>query len=158
MDVSEERISQAQDALVTTRQSAKGFMALLFSGTVFLAGCVHWPDIATECEAYGVTEADEPMGSIVVVEPLFRDQLDMQCADVKEATARINPDAQISGCVIPEHGGVAKAYYWKGDRCALNHELCHAKHGPGHTERYLSDLERGVPMPYCPENQLWPRS
>lgn len=139
------------------RRAGRGLLFLACTASVLLTGCVHWPDVASECDAYGVTEANQPMGNLVVTEPLFREELDVVCADVKEATARINPDAQISGCVVPEGSGIAKAYYWTGDRCALNHELCHAKHGPGHTDRYLSDLERGVPMPYCPENQLWPR-
>lgn len=126
----------------------------IFSIPILLSACVHWPEVATDCDAYGVTEDNQPMGSIVHLEPLFRDELDVLCADVKEATAKINPDARISGCAIPKEDGSVAAYYWVGDRCAMNHELCHAKHGTGHTERYMQDLERGVPMPYCPTNQL----
>lgn len=126
----------------------------MISLPILLSACVHWPEVATDCAAYGVTEDNQPMGSVVHLEALYRDQLDVLCADVKEATAKINPDAQISGCAIPKSDGSVAAYYWVGDRCAMNHELCHAKHGSGHTERYLKDLENGHPMPYCPTNQL----
>ena len=154
MEVAEERISDPGDALAITRRQTRMLLAALFSGTIVLAGCVHWPDIATDCASYGVMEKHQPMGARVSVEPLFRDELDAQCAAVREAAARFNPEARISGCVIPQPDGTATVYYWAGDTCALNHELCHARHGSGHTERYLSDLEQGVPTPYCPENQL----
>lgn len=157
MDAIEERNSRQGDEMNVKRRGAGVFLGTLTGAALLLGGCVHWPDIATECDAYGVTENHQPMGTVVLVEPLFRDELEIQCAGVKAAVARINPDARISGCVIPQPDGAAKAYYWTGDKCALNHELCHAAHGPGHTERYLSDLERGVPMPYCPENQLFGR-
>lgn len=147
-------VSRRGDEFVETRGNARIFLATLFTGTLILAGCVHWPDVATDCDAYGVAERNQPMGSLVIAEPLFRDELDVRCADVREATARINPNAQVSGCVIPGTDGIARAYYWKGDTCAFNHELCHAKHGPEHTERYLADLQRGIAMPYCPESQL----
>lgn len=121
---------------------------------ILLSACVSWPEVATECDEYGVIEANQPMGDVVHLEAMYRDQLEVVCASVKEATAKINPDAQISGCAIPKSDGSVAAYYWVGDRCAMNHELCHAKHGTGHTERYMDELKRGVPMPYCPTNQL----
>jgi hypothetical protein len=157
MEVTRERISQDLGATVVKPTDARRLLTLLFISTVTLMGCIHWPDIATDCESYGVIESGEPMGTIVTIEPLFSDQLDIQCAGVTEAAAHLNPDARISGCAIPHDNGVVRAYYWTGDRCAMNHELCHAKHGSGHTERYLRELQAGVPMPYCPENQLWPR-
>jgi hypothetical protein len=36
----------------------------------------------------------------------------------------------------------------------MHHELCHALHGTTHTQRYLDDVEKGVPLPYCPPNQF----
>lgn len=157
MEMSRKRISRERGAIAVPSADARRILIVLLCSTVSLMGCVHWPDIATDCESYGVIESGEPMGNIVTIEPLFRDQLDVQCAGVTEAAAHLNPDAQVTGCAIPQDNGVVRAYYWKGDRCAMNHELCHAKHGSGHTERYLTELEQGVPMPYCPENQLWPR-
>lgn len=127
---------------------------LILSGSMVLTGCVHWPDIASECEQYGVMESNQPMGQIVHLQPLYRDQLDVVCADVKDATAKINPDAQISGCAISKDDGSVNAYYWVGDKCAMNHELCHAIHGAEHTERYLQELKIGMSRPYCPANQL----
>lgn len=157
MEVSQGSISVQGKIIKRTGRDARKFLAVVFCSSVVLAGCLHWPDVATECDAYGVMENHEPMGTVVIAEPLFRDQLDVQCADVKEAAAEINPNAQVSGCVISQDDGIVRAYYWTGDKCALNHELCHAAHGPEHTEQYLADLESGVPMPYCPENQLWPK-
>ena len=116
------------------------------------SACVHWPDVATDCESYGVTESHTPMGNIVHLEPLYRDELDVRCAGVDLSNAAFG--TEISGCVIAQDSGILNAYYWVGDRCAMNHEICHAKHGPGHTERYLQELKDGVPMPYCPRNQL----
>lgn len=157
MEVSQGRISAQGKIIKRTGRDARTFLAVVFCSAVALAGCLHWPDVATECDAYGVMENHEPMGTVVIAEPLFRDQLDVQCANIKEAAAEINPNAQVSGCVISQDDGIVRAYYWTGDKCALNHELCHAAHGPEHTEQYLADLESGVPMPYCPENQLWPK-
>lgn len=122
--------------------------------TLLLVGCVTWPDIATDCEAYGVVEDHHPMGSIVNIEPLHREELNARCSEVKYAIAMIQPDAQIRGCVMPAINGTVSAFYSVGDRCAMNHELCHAMHGRRHTERYVRDLERGIPTPYCPQNQL----
>jgi hypothetical protein len=121
---------------------------------LLFAGCVHWPDIAYDCESYGVREDNQPMGPMLAIEALYRDELDVNCAGVKEAVAQINHEAQVAGCVVPRQNGTVAAYYWVGDRCAMNHELCHVKHGTGHTERYDKDLKNGVPMPYCPVNQL----
>lgn len=148
------RIANTQTNYLGNLSTRAGKQLFVFSLPILLSACISWPEVATECDAYGVPEDNQPMGGVVHLEPLYRDQLDAQCADVKEATAKINPDAQISGCAIPQEDGSVAAYYWVGDRCAMNHELCHAKHGTGHTERYLQDLESGVPMPYCPTNQL----
>ena len=119
-----------------------------------MAGCVHWPDIATDCEAYGVLETDQPMAYYGRIEPLPADELDRHCASIKEAVAKINPGAQIRGCVIPEPDGMVSAYYSVGDQCARNHELCHVMHGTGHTARYNEKAADNHPRPYCPENQL----
>jgi hypothetical protein len=121
---------------------------------LLFAGCVHWPDIAYDCESYGVREDNQPMGPMLPIEALYRNELDVNCAGVKEALARIKQDAQVAGCVVPQQNGTVAAYYGVGDRCAMNHELCHVKHGTGHTERYDNDLKNGIPMPYCPVNQL----
>ena len=118
------------------------------------AGCVHWPDIATDCEAYGVLETGQPMAHYGRIEPLSADELDRQCESINAAVAKINPDAQIRGCVIPEADGMVSAYYSVGDQCARNHELCHVMHGTEHTARYLEKAENNHPRPYCPENQL----
>jgi hypothetical protein len=131
-----------------------GFRALILSSLALtLTACVHWPDIASDCESYGVVENRQPMGDLMHIEPLYSDELNSRCSDVKVAIAMINPDAQIKGCVIPEANGVVSAYYSVGDRCAQYHEMCHAMHGGAHTERYMRELEQGIPMPYCPENQ-----
>ena len=121
---------------------------------ILLAGCVHWPAIATECETFGVREDDQAMGQMLHIRALHRDELDIHCAAVREATARNYPNAEVRGCVIPQSNGMVAAFYSVGDRCAMYHEICHARHGPNHTERYLRDLANGIPMPYCPNNQL----
>lgn len=157
MDASSTNFSRKVN-LAVVRGTCKSLpLATLFCGALALSGCLHWPEVATECDAYGVAENHQPMGTVVVAEPLFRDDLDVACVGVTEPAARAHPDSKVSGCVIPQGNGVVTAYYWTGDKCALQHELCHAVHGPDHTERYLADLERGAPMPYCPENQLWRR-
>lgn len=132
-----------------------GFRALILSFLALtLTACVHWPDIASDCESYGVVENHQPMGEVMRIEPLYNDELNSRCGDVKVAIAMINPDSQIRGCVIPEENGVVSAYYSVGDRCAQYHEMCHAMHGGAHTERYMRELGEGHPMPYCPRNQL----
>lgn len=121
-------------------------MPLLFTA------CVHWPAIATDCDSYGVTEDYAPMGNVVHVEPLHHAQLNSACAGVAAPNAAFG--TELAGCAIARGNGMVDAYYSMGDQCAMNHELCHAKHGPGHTERYLQELKDGIPMPYCPRNQL----
>jgi hypothetical protein len=128
------------------RLIAISVLPLLFSA------CVHWPDIATDCESYGVLESGNAMGEVNLVEPLYRDQLDETCSGVSFPTAA--EGTKVSGCTIPKNDGSVDVYYWVGDRCALNHELCHAKHGYGHTDRYEQELKEGIAMPYCPQNQL----
>lgn len=132
----------------------RGLMRLITLSALPLlfTACVHWPDIATDCESYGVTENNTPMGHLVHLEPLYHDELNTRCAGVQHSNAA--HDTEIRGCAIPQGHGLVDAYYSVGDRCAMNHELCHAKHGPGHTERYVKELQDGVPMPYCPSNQL----
>ncbi len=125
---------------------------------LLMTGCATLPEPGTQCESYGVREDHLPMGTKVHIEPLYSDELRIHCADVKHAVAKHNVNAQIRGCVIPGKSGVVSAFYRVGDHCAMNHELCHAIHGPGHTSRYLRDLRNGVPMPYCPENQLTQKS
>ena len=127
-------------------------LAALSALPLLFTACVHWPDIATDCASYGVSEDRAPMGYVVRLEPLFRSELDQACAGVDHTNAAYG--TAVSGCVIAHANGLVDAYYWVGDRCAMNHELCHAKHGPGHTERYVRELRDGVPMPYCPPNQL----
>ena len=143
--------NQARDRVSPPTHVRKFFLTLSCL-PVLLAGCVHWPDIATDCESYGVSENYSPMGTLAHIEPLYRDELDVRCAGVAEENAA--QGTEISGCVIPHENGVVEAYYWVGDRCAMNHEMCHFKHGPGHTERYIREVHEGTPMPYCPENQL----
>jgi hypothetical protein len=126
----------------------------LSSLTLLLVGCIHWPEIASDCESYGVLENHQPMGQLVSIEALYTDELNERCQGVKPAIAMINPEANIKGCIIPAHNGAVSAYYSVGDRCAKYHEMCHAMHGGGHTERYERELENGIPMPYCPQNQL----
>ncbi len=121
---------------------------------LLMTGCTTLPELGTQCESYGVREDHLPMGTKVHIEPLYSDELRIHCADVKLAVSQHNSNANIRGCVIPGRSGLVSAYYRVGDHCAMNHELCHAIHGPGHTPRYLRDLRNGVPMPYCPENQL----
>lgn len=126
-------------------------LSLLFVPLLFSA-CVHWPDIAQDCESYGVVENNNPLGHVTEVQPLYRKELDQACAGVDLSVAAHG--SQVSGCAIANPDGKVDVYYWVGDRCALNHELCHAKHGSGHTDRYLQEVKDGVPMPYCPQNQL----
>lgn len=130
-------------------------IALIFLPFLF-SGCVHWPDIATECDAYGVREDHQPLGSLIRVEAVYGDELEIRCAAAKVAAVRNHPDLRIRGCVIPYTNGMVYAYYSVNDRCAMYHEMCHAIHGLNHTDRYLQDLEKGTPMPYCPGNQLGP--
>jgi hypothetical protein len=119
-----------------------------------LSGCAALPQLGTQCESYGVREDHAPMGTRVHIEPLYTDELNIQCAAVEMAVKQHHSDAEVRGCVIPSASGDVLAYYRAGDHCAMNHELCHAIHGSRHTSRYLRDLRNGVPMPYCPENQL----
>ncbi len=135
----------------TSRPAIFRLLALSLVPLLFSA-CVHWPDIASDCESYGVLENETPMGTINRVEPLYREQLDQACAGVDFSNAAHG--TKVSGCAIPHADGGVDVFYWVGDRCAMNHELCHAKHGSGHTDRYLQELKDGVPMPYCPSNQL----
>ena len=132
-----------------------GLRLLMLAAIMFAsAACVHWPDVASDCQSYGVLETHQPMGHSVEIEPLYHDELDARCRDAKDAIAMVNPGAEIKGCVIPKDSGVVAAYYSVGDQCAKFHEICHAMHGSGHTERYERDLEQGIPMPYCPRVQL----
>lgn len=125
----------------------------LFFLSLFLLACASMPAIASDdCESYGVAENHSPMGTTVHIEPLYRDELKVRCAGVNFANAATG--TEIAGCSIPHENGMVEAYYWVGDKCAMKHELCHAQHGLGHTERYTRELQAGVPMPYCPSNQL----
>lgn len=133
------------------RQPGLRLPALLFVPMLFSA-CVHWPDIASDCESYGVVENYVSLGNVTQVQPLYRKELEEACAGVDFSNAAHG--TEISGCTIPQADGKVDVFYWVGDRCAMNHELCHAKHGAGHTDRYLQELKDGVPMPYCPQNQL----
>lgn len=121
---------------------------------LLITGCAALPEPGTQCESYGVREDHAPMGTRVHIEPLYTDELNIHCAAVELAVKQHNSEAQIRGCVIPRASGDVSAYYRVGDHCAMNHELCHAIHGSRHTSRYLRDLQNGVPMPYCPGNQL----
>ena len=121
---------------------------------VLLSGCVHWPDVATNCEAYGVVERGQPMGTVLHIQSLEYDELQERCWNVREDAATISRFSSIRGCVIPGSNGEVYGYYAKGDQCAMYHEMCHAIHGVGHTERYLKDVESHHLRPYCPENQL----
>ncbi len=137
------------------RRNARTFFLTLVCVPALFAGCaaqVTARNFATNCEAYGVMENHTPMGTLAHLEPLYREELNVRCAGVPEANAVSG--TEISGCVVPHENGVVEAYYWVGDQCAMNHELCHFRHGPGHTERYLRELREGIPMPYCPSNQL----
>jgi hypothetical protein len=127
-------------------------MILLFS--VLLASCVHWPDVNKDCESYGVAESRSPMGNKVQLIPLGRADLDRICGGVRSQVASVHPKAEVNGCAIPQRDGSVLAYYREGDRCAMNHELCHTLHGTNHTGRYLEELAAGIPMPYCPGMQL----
>jgi len=128
----------------------------LFCLPIVFTACVSWPDIAYDCESYGVSENNQPMGNLVHIEPQNREQLDVSCQAAENATAKYNThgETHFNGCAIPYRDGTVLAYYRVGDKCAKNHELCHAIHGTEHTERYKQQLESGVPMPYCPSNQL----
>ena len=118
---------------------------------LMLVACASTPtELASDCEPYGVMETHTPMGKVVRLEPLYRDELNVRCAGVEFNNAAMG--TEVSGCSIPHENGVVEAYYWAGDNCAMTHELCHFKHGANHTKRYLHDLETGVPMPYCPPN------
>ena len=134
------------------RTTTRKFFLILSCLPVLLAGCAQWPEIATNCAAYGVQENHSPMGTLAHLDPLSRDELKVRCGGVPAANALSG--TEISGCVIPHENGSVEAYYWQGDHCAMNHEMCHFRHGPAHTARYLQELQAGIPMPYCPENQL----
>jgi hypothetical protein len=121
---------------------------------IFLFGCVHWPDIASNCEAYGVLETHDPIAHFGRIEPLAADQLELRCASIKETATQLNPGATIKGCVVLMADGSVSAYYSEGDTCAKNHELCHILHGFEHTASYLEKASINHPRPYCPENQL----
>jgi len=127
-------------------------LVLLFS--FFLGACAGYPKITTDCASYGVTEAGQPMGEVVHIAPLTLNELQLRCAVVEEAMVSAQVATEIHGCTIPHRNGFIEAYYWVGDNCAMQHELCHARHGTGHTERYLRELSAGIPRPYCPINQL----
>lgn len=147
-----ERLSLASAAGDRSKCARRLPLILLFG--VFLASCVHWPDISQDCESYGVTESRTSMGNQVHAIPLGRADLDRFCSGVQSQVASIHPQAEVNGCAIPQRDGSVLAYYREGDRCAMNHELCHALHGSHHTDRYLEELAAGVPMPYCPGTQL----
>lgn len=119
---------------------------------LLFAACVHWPDVSTECSLYGVAENQRPLGHIVVAKAVFHDELYARCGEIARDSLKINAAGTIAGCVVPHPDGTVYAYYRVGDRCALNHELCHALHGIEHTGRYLEDLTRGAAAPYCPPN------
>ena len=121
---------------------------------LFLSGCVHWPEVATDCEAYGVVERSQPMGTVLHMRPLGVAELQERCWNVRKDAATISRFSSIRGCVIPGSNGEVYGYYARGDQCAMYHEMCHAIHGVGHTERYLKDVESHHARPYCPENQL----
>lgn len=129
---------------------------ILLCAALALNGCVHYPDIqvAHSCEAYGVAENHEAMGSVVHMTPLGQQELQKTCMTAPGVAARLSNGQQIRGCVFTGRNGELYGYYSAGDRCAMYHEMCHALHGVEHTHRYRQDIENGVPMPYCPSNQL----
>jgi hypothetical protein len=131
-----------------------GWLPTILLLSLFLASCVHWPEVNEDCESYGVAESRTPMGYKVHAMPLGRADLDRICGAVRSQVAGVHPEALVNGCAIPQRDGSVLAYYRDGDRCAMNHELCHALHGTNHTERYLEELAAGIPMPYCPAMQL----
>lgn len=134
-------------------ERARWLPVILLLG-VSLASCAHLPDINEDCESYGVVESGRPMGQKVHAQPLTRADLDRICGAARAQYAGVQTGTMVNGCAIPQPDGSVLAYYRDGDRCAMNHELCHALHGTGHTERYLEDLSAGIPMPYCPGIQL----
>lgn len=138
----------------TLRAGRIGWPVLVLLAATCLPGCMHWPDINEDCESYGVAESRMPMGNVVHLIPLQRADLDEICVDAQSPAAGRHPLTVINGCTIPMRDGRVLAYYRDGDRCAMNHELCHARHGVEHTGRYLEELALGIPMPYCPRNQL----
>ena len=121
-----------------------------------LTGCVHYPDIqvAHSCEAYGVAENHEAMGSVLHMKPLGQEELQKTCMTAPGVAAQVRDGQHIRGCVFTGTNGELYGYYSAGDRCSMYHEMCHAMHGEGHTHRYEQDLANGVPMPYCPSNQI----
>lgn len=117
---------------------------------LLLAGCVHYPSIDRDggCEAYGVVETGQPMGSIVRRHELSAERLHAACDVVLEPVGRA-----FAGCAITQ-GDTVHLYYQRGDKCARLHEECHARNGIGHTRAYKHDVWIGYPMPYCPRNML----
>ena len=92
------------------------------------------------------------MASHIFVQPLQQDELGDACASVRHNVTMVHAQAEVTGCLIPRHNGTALAFYRAGDVCAMRHEICHALHGPKHTDRYLQDLANGMSLPYCPPN------
>jgi hypothetical protein len=137
----------------TTRRATLCLCALLP-----LSACVHWPDVTTDCAPYGVAENHQPLGQHVIAKAVYRDELDARCVGTGNAHLRVRADSTVVGCVVPYPDGTVYAYYWAGDRCAMNHELCHAIHGTEHTQSYLDDLASGVAAPYCPRNPFRSRA
>lgn len=117
---------------------------------VIVTACAHFPsvDVAGGCEAYGVAEAGEPMGSLVVARELFQDELETTCAG-----SPIPPGKEQVGCALPLPDGSVAIYWRHQDRCAELHERCHAHHGGGHTAQYEHDLADGHPGAHCPADQ-----
>ncbi|MBT8039081.1 MAG: hypothetical protein KJN78_02440 [Gammaproteobacteria bacterium] len=128
--------------------ASAGIIALLNSA------CVSWPDIESNCDAYGVVETYQPMASRIHVQGLPHDELRKVCSGGNGPRALMRDRFIVKGCVIPTGNDSVYAYYAQGDRCAELHERCHARHGTRHTDRYMHDLFSDKPMPYCPKNQL----
>ena len=123
--------------------TSKLLIALL---AILLSAC-SVPDIqlAGNCERLGVLETGVPIGELYSAKEMFQDELEAQC------NRTVDEGETLSGCVQVVRNGQVAVYYRYDDPYAMNHELCHQRHGLAHTQAYLLAVRNGHPAPYQPE-------
>jgi len=113
---------------------------------ILLASCQKYPDPNEPggCEPYGVEELNHPMGEINSINEVYDSEVVKFCGHSGWV------DRQLEGCAKINENDTVDIYYRTGDKCTLNHEICHAKHGKQHTNRYIKDLLNKHPRAACP--------
>ena len=107
-------------------------------------------NVPGRCSSFGVEELG--------YESRIVEEHELPIEEVQEKCGRTSAGGpkgryQVAGCTIPVkvYPPAVLVYYTEEDYCTKVHELCHAKHGFKHTERYVERMYELDPRPSCPE-------